>query len=339
MPTSLHVLGTTDELLTQSELNDLPQHCQSATVLRHGHGHTIPLLTPRLRDALPPFFAPVSSAQIHEEALSAAAPSAAPSGFAPFIAADSCRSVWSSSSATLARGSAAQQGVLCTEATLIQQLSTLDFMADVDVDAPLMESLNSLSATALVYALNNITGKSDDERLPVTLLFDQPTLRDIAAHVTADQVVASPPNAVCLPDSVIAQEYEVRLRGASCRLPEGLRSAEAMWQGVLCGLNVVHRVPAARWDEEDVNDETADSNVQVRIGFGAFVEAAWLFDNAFFNMSISETRVTDPQQRLLLEHSYEAFHLGGRTKSTLLRTNTGKWPVSHRRHCLPEPLT
>ena len=64
-------------------------------------------------------------------------------------------------------------------------------------------------------------------------------------------------------------------------------------------------------------------DVMQRLRYGGFLQHAELFDNRFFGISPAEAGVMDPQQRLLLERGYEALHMGGHRKDSLMGSTTG----------------
>ena len=67
----------------------------------------------------------------------------------------------------------------------------------------------------------------------------------------------------------------------------------------------------------------APAEVMQRMRHGGFLQQAELFDNRFFSISPAEAGVMDPQQRLLLERGYEALHMGGQRKDSLMGSATG----------------
>ncbi|WP_323055340.1 MULTISPECIES: type I polyketide synthase [Streptomyces] len=185
---------------------------------------------------------------------------------------------------------------------------------------------DSLTAVDLRNRANTLSGL----RLPVSLVFDHPTVAELAAHLltlvldepTADD--AAPGAAGGAPDSSDAPagpdasdaSDPVVIVGMSCRFPGGATSPEDLWRLVADGVDAVGPLPPGRgWDAAEPAGGPRAA--------GGFLAGAGDFDAAFFGISPREALAMDPQQRLLLEASWEALERAGIDPTALRGSRTG----------------
>ena len=169
--------------------------------------------------------------------------------------------------------------------------------------------------------LSNSIGKAVGLELPGTLVFDYPSVAEVAkhlgsrlaaqsrgtdtlAHEHALMGVPSPPLAVGPhgkgPDPAL---MSIKL---SHRMPNTVRESIDPRLGTCNGIlgdDAISRVPYERWDLES---NRAGKSV-LRAGFGAFLGDLGAFDAHLFNITGPEADLMDPQQRLLLEASWEVM--------------------------------
>eukprot|EP00966_Prymnesium_polylepis_P271611 6275193-Prymnesium_polylepis.1 len=195
--------------------------------------------------------------------------------------------------------------------------------ADLNADAPLMDSgIDSLGATELRSSLESMMGNG--AKLPATLVFERPTVRQIASFLT-DKREDSPE--FTLKSSMKATNVSAAIVSAnSLKLPEIQDHASSTFRRIgACATNLVGAIPGMRWDADDPMLQSAalaDKAFNC-IRYGAFMSGIELFDNTHFSMSPAEVTSIDPQQRVLLELSYEALHTDARRKQTLSQANIG----------------
>ncbi|MDT8912319.1 SDR family NAD(P)-dependent oxidoreductase [Amycolatopsis sp. PS_44_ISF1] len=149
-------------------------------------------------------------------------------------------------------------------------------------------------------------------RLPVTLVFDHPTPRELTALLLGELVgeLAEPAPVVPAARPVPGDDPLVII-GMACRYPGGVASPEDLWDLVLGERDVISGLPADRgWAPE----------TPVR---GGFVEDATWFDAEFFGITPREALTMDPQQRILLETSWEAVERAGLDANALRGSRTG----------------
>jgi acyl transferase domain-containing protein/NADPH:quinone reductase-like Zn-dependent oxidoreductase/acyl carrier protein len=173
---------------------------------------------------------------------------------------------------------------------------------------------DSLTAVELRNRIAAITGL----RLPVTLVFDYPSITALAGRIgellggTGAAVPAvAPPSAVPVDDDPIV------IVGMGCRFPGDIDGPDALWRLVSAGRDAVTGFPADRgWDlAELAGTSTTDR--------GGFLGGVGGFDASFFGISPREALAMDPQQRLLLETSWEALEHAGIDPLSLAGSDAG----------------
>ena len=210
----------------------------------------------------------------------------------------------------------------------------------VTMDMSLMEAgLDSFGAMEFQSRLSDRLG---GPKLPATLIFDHPTLRQLEAYIAGEQesreqlATAKDGAQVGVPDAAMvadalkglvapslgvagAEEIAtVRLTGASYRLPSGVQSERAACIALRSAADLVDDVVLARgWVASSV--AAARENAQ----YAGVLRGAVCFDPSLFDVSRSESSAMDPQQRLLLEHGYEALHDSGEDKVGLHGKSVG----------------
>eukprot|EP00966_Prymnesium_polylepis_P191688 4442366-Prymnesium_polylepis.1 len=175
---------------------------------------------------------------------------------------------------------------------------------DVDADAPLMEAgIDSLGAVEMIDSLQQ--SMRVGAALPSTLLFDYPTVRQLAATFAG----AKDAPFVAAASSSGRSSDDVTLLGPSALMPCNTTSPSAAQCLSVTGFDAIGQVPVSRWDV--ASHKGLDESVASRARHGGFVPAAPLFDAYAFLISSAEAAAMDPQQRLLLECGYCSLHASG----------------------------
>ncbi|MFB6719449.1 acyltransferase domain-containing protein [Kribbella sp. NPDC056345] len=166
----------------------------------------------------------------------------------------------------------------------------------VSPDAGFFElGFDSVTAVGFARRLEAITG----EPVPVTMAFDHPTVRELAAALTG----SAAPVAGALPAH--DPEDPVVIVGMACRVPGAGGPAE-FWELLAQGIDATTPLPTDRWDPAvHGGDQSTDGMIYAERG--GFLSSVDTFDASFFGISATEAESMDPQQRLLLETSWHAL--------------------------------
>eukprot|EP00967_Tisochrysis_lutea_P158756 scaffold325821_cov66-Tisochrysis_lutea.AAC.1 len=182
--------------------------------------------------------------------------------------------------------------------------------------------IDSLGATEAARNISELTGV----QLAPTLMFDQPSVRDISAHVLEllygdgsllPQAARQPP----INQSPPSAFSKVRVCSIVSRWPGGDDIELVLWRRLETSGDAVGQVPASRWSSI-VQDEASGNGWPDAALHGGFIVGTELFDNRTFGVSPAEATAMDPQQRMVLEYGYTAMHSAGETRASLLGSNT-----------------
>ena len=190
--------------------------------------------------------------------------------------------------------------------------------------------MDSLMAVELRNRLNRAF--SDTYVAPNTLVFDFPTIADLARHLV-DALGEPAPATEAASEAALEAVSEpgvqrapgsendgIAIVGMACRFP-GAPDIATFWRGLEAGYDAVTNVRQDNGTWTGVaGDPAAGDGAWER---GGFVEEIDRFDARFFGVTPIGARVMDPQQRLLLETSWRALEDAGIDPDKLRGSRTG----------------
>jgi acyl transferase domain-containing protein/acyl-CoA synthetase (AMP-forming)/AMP-acid ligase II/acyl carrier protein len=187
---------------------------------------------------------------------------------------------------------------------------------ELDVRKPLRSyGLDSVANVAITGDLGVWLGRE----LSPTLIYDHPTIEDLAQHLAGDTVSSI---STSTDQKQETAREPVAIIGIGCRLP-GANNADAFWQLLRDGIDAITEVPAERWDARAFYSADPVPPGKMNTRWGGFLDQVDRFDAAFFGIAPREATHMDPQQRLLLEVAWEALEDAGQVPQRLAGTQAG----------------
>jgi acyl transferase domain-containing protein/thioesterase domain-containing protein/acyl carrier protein/ubiquinone/menaquinone biosynthesis C-methylase UbiE len=231
-------------------------------------------------------------------------------------------------------------GVLADQVRQLLKVSADDLDADVELSE---YGLDSVVISHLVSMVNDALGVD----LKPTALFEYPTLRGLAGHLTAEagpglagrlglQPAAKPavrepvrevPEPVAPPRPATtgrggATGEPVAIIGMSGRFPQA-DDLDAFWRNLSEGRDCISEVPADRWDWRELYGDPFDEAGRTTVKWGGFMDGVADFDPEFFGIAPREAQLMDPQHRLLMLHVWKALEDAGYAADALAGTDLG----------------
>jgi acyl transferase domain-containing protein/acyl carrier protein len=187
----------------------------------------------------------------------------------------------------------------------------------VETDRPLQEyGLTSRDAVVLTGWLEDLLGVA----IKPTMLWRYPTISKLVAHLTGTD--STPAKRTPSRDPACGTT-QLAVVGLSCRLPQGIDSAQALWAFLRSGADAIGRVPPDRWAAYRAISPEYAALVDGVTPYGGFLDDVTGFDAAFFGISPTDAAEMDPQQRILLEVAWEALEHAGIPPAALAGDGTG----------------
>ncbi|WP_052172659.1 type I polyketide synthase [Nocardia sp. BMG111209] len=198
----------------------------------------------------------------------------------------------------------------------------------VDVHRPLVEfGLGSADLVELVVDLSDVAGRF----LDTNLLFDHPTIAEVAVAVAPEPGSAEPAAVPAAAPDVHGDndsagdpdDDAIAILSMSCRFPGAVDSPEALWRLLESERDGLGEPPAGRWDIDGLYDPDPAASGTAYTFRGGYVDGIDRFDAAFFGIGPREAAVMDPQQRMMLQLGWEAIERSGRDPRSLQGSATG----------------
>ncbi|WP_037837461.1 type I polyketide synthase [Streptomyces sp. NRRL F-5650] len=179
---------------------------------------------------------------------------------------------------------------------------------------------DSLTAVELRDRLSTVAGL----RLPATLVFDHPTIAELADFLGRGLEPATEQPAAPATVVRVDQDEPVAVVSMACRYPGAVASAEDLWQAVLDERDLITPFPDDRgWPLHRILNGDPDTPGTSYVDHGGFLHDAGDFDPGFFGISPREAQAMDPQHRLLLTTSWEVLERAGIAPGSLRGSRTG----------------
>ncbi|MFE6286675.1 SDR family NAD(P)-dependent oxidoreductase [Streptomyces sp. NPDC057877] len=218
----------------------------------------------------------------------------------------------------------------------------------VDRDLGFYEcGLSSVDLLSLAGDLEEMLGTE----LYPTLLFEHPTVRRLAGHLSAEYAQPEPasaeyarpepasaeyarpepasaeyarpePAAEVVPTAVLSTPparpdgQPLAIVGLAGRYP-GAATPQELWDVLNEGGERTGPVPPERWNHEPYFDPRRGTPGRTYSRWGAFCEGVADFDAPFFQLSPRQAELMDPHERLLLQAAWEAVEDAGHTPEGL----------------------
>ncbi len=151
--------------------------------------------------------------------------------------------------------------------------------------------------------------------LPVTTLFEHPTIATLAQYLDQEQVGTTAVKRYEKRKKFIQHGSDIAIVGMSCRFP-GANNTDAFWKNLRDGVESISFFSDREIELEDTNWIEHPNYVKA----SPILPDIDLFDAEFFGYSDKEAELMDPQHRLFLECAWEALEISG--------YNPGNYPGS-----------
>ena len=198
------------------------------------------------------------------------------------------------------------------------QVLGIDDATQIDIHAPLMEmGIDSIMALDIKKRLEQASGTD----VAATLIFDYPTISQIACHFS-DLLATSAPPVADDAAQLLSTCEPIAIIGIGCRLPGAEDGPASFWQLLADGRDGISDAPA-RWDAAQYLDRNPEASGKTYTLASGVVSGLEEFDAKFFGIAPREITLMEPQQRLALEVCWNAIEDAGYAAATLAGTRTG----------------
>ena len=224
--------------------------------------------------------------------------------------------------ALVATTAAADKHLVIGEAieAIVTDVAGLDQAKPLDGGAGFFDlGLDSLTSLELRNRLQTALGAAHP--LPISVVFDHPTIDALGKHLLARLAPDTTPPAIVAAAPAPPSET-IAIVSIACRFP-GADSPEALWRLLSAGSDAITDLPAGRFDVDAYYDPDRAAPGKMYVRRGGFLDDIDQFDAGFFGITPREAASVDPQQRLLLEVTWQALERAGIAPDGLRDTQTG----------------
>ena len=170
----------------------------------------------------------------------------------------------------------------------------------------------------LAVELRNRFSAATGATLPSTLVFDHPTVADLAGYL-GETLFDGWEAPVDAGPATASDDDPIVIVGMACRYPGGVSTPDELWNLVAEGRDGTSEFPTDRaWDLGYWTEAFGGA-----LPRGGYVDHLADFDAGFFGIGPNEAIMMEPQQRILLETSWEALERAGIAPATLKGSDTG----------------
>ncbi|MBF0395461.1 MAG: SDR family NAD(P)-dependent oxidoreductase, partial [Desulfobacterales bacterium] len=149
--------------------------------------------------------------------------------------------------------------------------------------------------------------EKDFGKLPVTLLFENPTISDLINYFSSKHKDVLSPKIL---EHKISNS-DIAIIGVSGKFPLS-ETLNDFWENLKNGKSCIREVPKDRWDISEYSDSIYSK-------WGGFIDDIDKFDPLFFNISPREAKGMDPQERLFLQTAWSVIEDAGLTRKEFKR--------------------
>jgi amino acid adenylation domain-containing protein/non-ribosomal peptide synthase protein (TIGR01720 family) len=161
----------------------------------------------------------------------------------------------------------------------------------------------------LIARVQSYLAEELGRKLPIVELFQHPTVRALARHLSCEPEPSAPsartPSSDSISDSL---RQPIAIIGMSGRFA-GARNLDEFWKNLCGGVESIRPFTDDELIAAGVSRGELEDPEYVKAG--SILEDADKFDAGFFGMTPREAEITDPQQRIFLECAHEALETSG----------------------------
>jgi iturin family lipopeptide synthetase A len=185
-----------------------------------------------------------------------------------------------------------------------QEITQVTGISKIGLEQTFMEmGIESLQAVSIIVNLN----KKIDLPVPTTLLFDYPTVKQLAHYLWTSHQPETSAATAPIRDEVEINSEPLAIIGMSCNFP-GAPNLDAFWKLLTSEKDAIASIPMNRWDTREHPGVPP---------FAGLIDRIAEFDNDAFGVSDLEALHLDPQHRLLLESTWLTLEDAGYAPSSL----------------------